>query len=196
MEKWKAIKQKQAALIACEIMGRGLSVAAGWDLLRPLEHVVAGLILSLHSLSQTLEEDRKYFWIPSNYNSRRGSFVLLPTEVQPGVRALQHLSVCLNVNHLSTVTFNSTISLLYNENSLLIETIKTANYLERSICLSSTAGVWSLSQLSWVERRVKRWTSVQLIARLTNTHSHRHSQLKSTEESSVCQSHKRVCLPT
>lgn len=36
MKKWKAIKEKQAALIASEMMGRSLSVAAGWDLLCPL----------------------------------------------------------------------------------------------------------------------------------------------------------------
>lgn len=105
MKKWKAIKQEQAALIASEIMGRSLSVAAGWDLLCPLEHVVAGLIFSFHSLSQTLEEDSKYFWIPSRSNSRPGSFVPSPTEVEPGVRALRHLPVCLNVSRLAAVTF-------------------------------------------------------------------------------------------
>lgn len=57
MKKWKAIKQKQPALIASEIMGRSLSVADGWDLLCHIGHVVAVLIFSFHSMNQTLKED-------------------------------------------------------------------------------------------------------------------------------------------
>lgn len=43
------------------------------------------------------------------------------------------LSVYLNVNNLSTVTFTAQFSLLNNKNSLLIETIKMANCLKLSI---------------------------------------------------------------
>lgn len=62
MKEWKAIKQKQPALIASEIMGWSLGVADGWDLL------VAVLIFFFHSMNQTLKEDSNHLWIQSDYN--------------------------------------------------------------------------------------------------------------------------------